>query len=110
MKWSFETLNLLFFPSASPKGSARSSLFPDFARRVAILNGTPSSIGSNALKPWDSRMDETKFIESDSDDQLIITVPFTGNVKLREILIKAGPAGQTPEEIHVWPNKESESE
>jgi len=55
-------------------------------------------------------MDETKFIESDSDDQLIITVPFTGNVKLREILIKAGPAGQTPEEIHVWPNKESESE
>lgn len=53
-------------------------------------------------------MDETRFIESDADDQLIITIPFTGNVKLREILIKAGPAGHTPEEVKVWCNKESE--
>lgn len=72
------------------------------------MNGTPDSVGSNVLKPWDARMDETRFIESDADDQLIITIPFTGNVKLREILIKAGPAGHTPEEVKVWCNKESE--
>ncbi|KAF8170111.1 hypothetical protein BJ912DRAFT_1149027, partial [Pholiota molesta] len=40
--------------------------------------------------------DEAQYLESDADDQLIIRVPFTGTVRLKAILLKAGPAGQTP--------------
>lgn len=58
------------------------------------------------LKPWDQRMDETVFVESDADDQLIVRVPFTGSVKLRSVLIKSGPGDQTPSKVALFPNQE----
>jgi len=52
-------------------------------------------------------MDETISLESDADDQLIVRIPFTGSVKLRSILLKAGPGEETPTKICVFPNEES---
>ncbi|KDR79054.1 hypothetical protein GALMADRAFT_244808 [Galerina marginata CBS 339.88] len=72
-------------------------------QNVVALNalGNPSEI----IKPWHTRLDETKYLESDADDQLIIRVPFTGTVRLKAILLKAGPAGQTPERVTLFPNE-----
>ena len=42
------------------------------------------------IKSWDDREDTTKFAESGVDDQLVIHVPFTQNVRLRSILLKLG--------------------
>ncbi|KAF4613632.1 hypothetical protein D9613_007669 [Agrocybe pediades] len=63
-------------------------------QNVVALNA--SGEASNVIKPWHSRLDESQYIESDADDQLIIRVPFTGAVRLKAVLLKAGPAGQTP--------------
>ncbi|KIJ51040.1 hypothetical protein M422DRAFT_204047 [Sphaerobolus stellatus SS14] len=68
---------------------------------VRILNAVADK---NILKPWNQRLDEEVFVESDADDQLIIRIPFTGSVKIRSILIKAGPGDQTPSNVAVFPN------
>jgi len=80
------------------------NLFAQIDRQnVVVLNSTDS--GSDIIKPWHERLEETKFIESDADDQLIIRVPFTGSVRLRSILLKAGPGDQTPSKIALFANE-----
>jgi len=51
-------------------------------------------------------LDETRSVESDADDQLIVRIPFTGSVKLRSILIKSGPGPQTPAKLSVFVNED----
>jgi hypothetical protein len=42
--------------------------------------------GKVVIKPWDARLDETVFVESDADEQLIIQIQFTGLMKCRQML------------------------
>jgi len=66
--------------------------------------GTPIR---NAIKPWHLRTDETKWIDSDADDQIIIRVSFTGSVKLRSVLLKCGPEDHTPDRMLLYATEES---
>ncbi|KAI0028976.1 galactose-binding domain-like protein [Vararia minispora EC-137] len=89
-----------------PGGGPQDNLFVHIDREnVVALNST--SQGSTVIKPWHERTDETKFVESDADDQLILRVPFTGSVKLRSLLLKTGPADLTPTKVALFPNIES---
>ncbi|KAH7884580.1 galactose-binding domain-like protein [Phlebopus sp. FC_14] len=72
---------------------------------VVALNATSS--GSSVIKPWHERTSEEVYLESDADEQLIIRVPFTGTVKLRSLLLKAGPGDQTPEKVLMFVNEPS---
>ncbi|KAI0059204.1 DUF1000-domain-containing protein [Artomyces pyxidatus] len=79
------------------------SLFSYIDRsNVVAFNSTGE--GSQIIKPWNNRMDENVYIESDADDQLIIRIPFTGTVKLRSLLLKTGPGDQTPAKVALFSN------
>ncbi|OZJ02211.1 hypothetical protein BZG36_04714 [Bifiguratus adelaidae] len=47
-----------------------------------------------------------KYIESDSDDQLIFHIPFTGNVKLRSICIRSTGGAAAPAHLKVFINRD----
>jgi len=82
------------------------NLFPYIDRpNVVALNAI--GLGSSVIKPWHERTSEDVYLESDADEQLIIRVPFTGSVKLRSLLLKAGPGDQTPEKIALFANESS---
>ncbi|KAH9481518.1 PITH domain-containing protein [Psilocybe cubensis] len=74
-------------------------------QNVVALNAVGNA--PNIIKPWHARLDEAQFLESDADDQLIIRIPFTGSVRLKAMLLKAGPEGQTPAKIALFANQES---
>jgi len=81
------------------------NLFPYIDRdNVIALNS--SGGGSEVIKPWDKRNNDV-FLESDSDDQLILRIPFTGSVKLRALILKAGPTDQTPDKVALFANQQS---
>ena len=61
--------------------------------RVSALNEQRAGMAPSIIKPYDERLDETRFRESDVDDELMIHVPFAGSVKLRALLLKTGPEG-----------------
>lgn len=42
------------------------------------------------IKPWDERDDTAKFADSGVDDQLIIHIPFTQNVRIKSVILKLG--------------------
>ncbi|KAJ6584559.1 PITH domain-containing protein [Mycena capillaripes] len=84
----------------------KDNLFSQIDRdNVVALNA--SGPGSTIIKPWYERLDEEKSIESDTDDQLIIRIPFTSSVKLRSLLLKTGPTDQTPLKVVLFSNEDN---
>ncbi|PWN52384.1 DUF1000-domain-containing protein [Violaceomyces palustris] len=71
---------------------------------VTCLNESSPDMALAILKPFDQRKDETTYLESDCDDQLILRIPFTSSVKIRSLLFKSGPPDQTPDQLHLYVN------
>ncbi|KAJ8488115.1 hypothetical protein ONZ45_g14073 [Pleurotus djamor] len=77
------------------------SLFGQIDRdNLVALNGNGNA--SDVIKPWHERLDETKFLRSEDDDQLIVRIPFLSGVKVRSLLIKAGPSEHTPSKVSMY--------
>ncbi|SCV74304.1 BQ2448_6736 [Microbotryum intermedium] len=72
---------------------------------VVALNVEQGREGKCVIRTWDEREQEDQYLESEADDQLILHVPFTGSIKLKSILIKAGPQGWTPDKVKVFSNQ-----
>ncbi|CUA68505.1 PITH domain-containing protein 1 [Mus musculus] [Rhizoctonia solani] len=90
------------------EGGSPNNLYGRIDRpNVVALNAEPGSDPCAVLKPWHERLDETKWLESDSDDQLILRIPFTGSVKLRGLLLKTGPGDQTAQKVSLFPNTDN---
>nr|CAG8457982.1 15822_t:CDS:10 [Entrophospora candida] len=79
---------------------------------VRCLNESEIESGKNVIKPWNERNDTAKvllllqFVESDSDEQLILLIPFTGSVKLKSIFIKSDSGEDCPRLLKVYINRE----
>ncbi|GBB84303.1 hypothetical protein RclHR1_10910004 [Rhizophagus clarus] len=90
-----------------PERGAEESLYSRIDRdNVRCLNEREPTSGKNVIKPWNEREDTTKHVESDIDEQLIIFIPFTGSIKLKSILIKAGPGDSCPSMLKAYINRE----
>jgi len=68
------------------------------------LNLTVPEDAQAVIKPWDEREDTSKFAESGVDDQVIIHVPFTQNVRVKSVLLKLGRGEVTPRRLRIYAN------
>eukprot|EP00026_Physarum_polycephalum_P013483 Phypoly_transcript_13889.p1 GENE.Phypoly_transcript_13889~~Phypoly_transcript_13889.p1 ORF type:complete len:206 (+),score=16.64 Phypoly_transcript_13889:320-937(+) len=75
---------------------------------VTCLNESSPGSCKNVFKPFDQRLDTTKFLESNEDDpEFILHIPFTGVVKLKSIVIIGGENGKHPNKVKAYVNKEN---
>lgn len=56
---------------------------------VECLNEQVDGSGIKVFKPWNERLSAEDFVESDCDAELIYNIPFTGDVKLKGIVVIA---------------------
>ena len=83
-----------------------SSLFQHIdTPKVRALNCATEPV-TGCFKPWERRLTEELFIESDADDELILYVPFTGTVTLKSIRLIGGRDGRYPATMKVFVNRE----
>jgi RimJ/RimL family protein N-acetyltransferase len=54
------------------------------------LNLSVPEDAREVIKPWNERESTEKYADSGVDDQVVIHVPFTENVRVRAILLKLG--------------------
>lgn len=54
------------------------------------LNLTIPEDAQAIIKSWNEREDTSNYVDSGVDDQLVIHVPFSQNVRLRSVLLKLG--------------------
>ncbi|EKM56013.1 uncharacterized protein PHACADRAFT_94454 [Phanerochaete carnosa HHB-10118-sp] len=68
------------------------------------LNLTVPEDAQAVIKPWDERNDTSVSAQSNVDDQIIIHVPFTQNVRVRSVLLKLGRGEETPRHLRLYAN------
>ncbi|EFN80719.1 PITH domain-containing protein 1 isoform X1 [Harpegnathos saltator] len=72
--------------------------------RVQCLNECTEGTGATVFKKWEDRLDRTKFVESDIDAELLFNIPFTGNVKLKSIIVIADEELE-PNVVRLYKNR-----
>lgn len=63
---------------------------------LEVLNEAEEESGRNVFKPYEDRLNFEKFVESDCDPELLFNIPFTGNIKLKSLVIVGPNQGQHP--------------
>ncbi|CAK1603168.1 unnamed protein product [Parnassius mnemosyne] len=72
---------------------------------LQCLNESVDGSGQTVFKPWDKRLDHSQYVESDADEELLFNVPFTGNVKLKGIIIMSEDSNSHPAKLRLFKNK-----
>ncbi|KAI0484265.1 DUF1000-domain-containing protein [Xylariaceae sp. FL0804] len=74
---------------------------------VSTLNEAETGAGRAVVrKTWAERLQPQPELASDADAQLLMNVPFTGQVKLHSILLRSSPSASAPRTLHVFINRE----
>ncbi|SPO31701.1 uncharacterized protein UTRI_06594_B [Ustilago trichophora] len=82
------------------------SLFEYIVRdKVWGSNLDPPESARNVIKPWHERLSAHPSTQSNVDDQLAITVPFTCPVRLKSILINTGTGDFAPTRCRAFVNR-----
>ncbi|KPI93820.1 PREDICTED: PITH domain-containing protein CG6153 [Papilio xuthus] len=72
---------------------------------VQCLNESVDGSGKTVFKPWEKRLDTSECVESDADEELLFNIPFTGNVKLKGIIIRSEDSDLHPSKLRLFKNK-----
>ena len=57
------------------------------SEKLICLNELEPDSGKKVFRAWDDREDQSKFVLSDVDEELLFNIPFTGVVKLKKICV-----------------------
>ncbi|KAF0310146.1 PITH domain-containing protein [Amphibalanus amphitrite] len=68
---------------------------------VVCLNEQEEESGKTIFKAWENRLDKEKYVDSDADAELLINIPFTGNIKLKGLILIGGEEGTHPTKIRL---------
>ncbi|XP_015438675.1 PREDICTED: PITH domain-containing protein GA19395 [Dufourea novaeangliae] len=74
-------------------------------QNVECLNESEEGSGATVFKPWEDRLSRTKYVESDMDNELLFNIPFTGNVKLKGLIVIGGEDEVHPDKVKLYKNR-----
>ncbi|KAI0432863.1 PITH domain-containing protein [Xylaria sp. FL1042] len=70
---------------------------------IVTLNEAQRDLGKAIVKKtWSERLQLEPELASDADEQMIMNVPFTGQVKLHSILLRSSPSSSAPRTLRVF--------
>lgn len=78
----------------------------EFDKIETLNERTPGSGVAIVKKGWDKRMDPEPELESDADEQLLMYIPFTGQVKLHSILLRTSATASAPSTLKLFLNRD----
>ncbi|PYH40623.1 PITH domain-containing protein [Aspergillus saccharolyticus JOP 1030-1] len=74
---------------------------------ITTLNeATPKSGAAIVKKTWAERLNDEPELESDADEQLLMYIPFTGQVKVHSLLIYTAPTSSAPKTLKLFKNRD----
>jgi len=90
----------------SPEMGVEYSLYTKIDKdNLTCLNEATDGSAKSIFKPWDQRLNFDTMVESDTDSELLFNIPFTGNVKLKGIIIVAPDDETHPNRIRLYKNR-----
>ncbi|RAL09311.1 PITH domain-containing protein [Aspergillus homomorphus CBS 101889] len=74
---------------------------------ITTLNeAAPKSGAAIVEKTWAERLNDEPELESDADEQLLMYIPFTGQVKVHSLLIYTAPTPSAPKTLKLFKNRD----
>jgi hypothetical protein len=74
---------------------------------VTTLNeAEPGSGAAIVQKTWDERLSDHPILESDTDEQLLMHVPFAGSCKLYSVIIRTSDSDSAPLTLKLFRNRD----
>uniref|UniRef100_A0A914W3S5 PITH domain-containing protein n=1 Tax=Plectus sambesii TaxID=2011161 RepID=A0A914W3S5_9BILA len=73
--------------------------------KVACLNELVEGSGKTVFKPWDQRLIKDQYVQSDADEELLFNIPFTGQIKLKAVLLVGGEGNSHPAKMRLFKNR-----
>ncbi|CAG9798770.1 unnamed protein product [Chironomus riparius] len=61
--------------------------------------------GRNVFKPFEQRLDFDKYVQSDADQEILFSIPFTGNIKLKALRIIGPDDFSHPKKVKLFKNR-----
>ncbi|PHH69856.1 hypothetical protein CDD80_6447 [Ophiocordyceps camponoti-rufipedis] len=85
----------------------QSSLYEqiDFDQMTTLNEAIRHAGKAVTKKTWAERMEMEPELVSDADEQLLMTIPFTAQVKLHSILIRTSPSASAPRTLDLYVNQ-----
>ncbi|KAL9042860.1 MAG: hypothetical protein Q9180_000283 [Flavoplaca navasiana] len=74
---------------------------------IRTLNESEPDQGAKIVeKTWPQRLDPEPMLESDSDEQILMFVPFTGVLKLHSVLVRSLEDSSAPKTLKLYLNRD----
>ncbi|KAK5741295.1 hypothetical protein LTR17_004001 [Elasticomyces elasticus] len=74
---------------------------------INTLNETVPRSGSKIVqKTWTNRLDNEPELSSDADEQLLVHIPFTAQIRLHSILIRTSTSDSAPQTLKLFINRD----
>ncbi|XP_065342463.1 PITH domain-containing protein GA19395 [Cloeon dipterum] len=90
----------------SPEMGVQYSLYTKIDKEnLECLNEETENSGKDVFKPWEQRLNFEKFVESDCDEELLFNIPFTGNIKLKGIIVVGANDDSHPSKMKLFKNR-----
>ncbi|ELR03073.1 hypothetical protein VC83_08562 [Pseudogymnoascus destructans] len=73
---------------------------------ITTLNEAVSGSGAAVVKKtWAERLEDSPELESDADEQLLMHIPFTGQIKLYSLLLRTSQSPSAPRTLKLFVNR-----
>lgn len=72
---------------------------------LECLNESEEGSGKFVFRAYENRLDFGKFVESDADEELLFNIPFTGNVKLKGVIVIGANDESHPNKMRIFKNR-----
>lgn len=79
----------------------------DFSKLITLNEDASNSGRAICQKTWAQRMNPDPELRSSADEQLLMHIPFTGQVRLHSILIRASNSNSCPKTLKVFANTDN---
>ncbi|XP_046402358.1 PITH domain-containing protein GA19395 [Ischnura elegans] len=90
----------------TPEMGFQYSLYQKIDREnMECLNESVEGAGKEVFKTWEDRLNVEKIVESDVDEELLFNIPFTGNIKLKGIIVAGSDDETHPSKIRLFKNR-----
>ncbi|XP_050320265.1 PITH domain-containing protein GA19395 [Bactrocera neohumeralis] len=72
---------------------------------LECLNEELEGSGKKVFKAYENRLNHADFVQSDADEELLFNIPFTGNIKLKGIIIVGANDNTHPNKVRLFKNR-----
>ncbi|KAJ6006457.1 hypothetical protein N7451_004401 [Penicillium sp. IBT 35674x] len=78
----------------------------DFDSISTLNEAAPAAGAAVVRKTWAERLNDEPELESDADEQLLMYIPFTGQVKVHSLLLYTAPTSSAPKTVKLFKNRD----